>query len=222
MRNRTGRRDYGADDGFTLVELIVAVLIIGVITVPLGNVVLGHLRNADATTARLIESHDVQIASAYWAQDAASIGTRSTTSPYPLSQSIETGVAYNSGLYPCGPAGTPNAIARLAWDNFSGAGAATVVRVAYVVEQTTELHRLRCEGPAATPLNFTVVSDVILAHDLDPSAPPTVACLGTSGVNCAAAPAVPTKVTLHLILKDPNNHDAAYDVALTGQRRQSS
>jgi len=84
------------------------------------------------------------------------------------------------------------------------------------VSGQTELHRLRCEG---SPV---VVSDVILAHDLDPSTPQTVACLGTSGANCAAAgPAVPKSVTLTLTIKDPKNLGGAYVVRLTGQRRQS-
>ena len=91
MRSLIARRGPAADDGFTLVELIIVILIIGVITVPLGNIVLGYLRNADETTARMLESHDAQIASAYWAQDVASIGVRSPTSPNPLTQSVETG-----------------------------------------------------------------------------------------------------------------------------------
>jgi prepilin-type N-terminal cleavage/methylation domain-containing protein len=219
MRSRPRLHGSGADGGFTLVELLVAVVILGIITVPLSNVVIGYLRNADATTARLIESHDVQIASAYWAQDVASIGTRSAGPAYTFTQSVEKNVTYDSGLHPCGPLGTPIAIARLAWDDFDAGGAKTVVSVAYVVKPTaagpTELHRIRCDG-SPTP------SDVMLAHDLDPSTPPTVGCLGTSGDDCTAAPAVPTKVTLHLTLKDPNNHDTAYVVDLTGQRRQSS
>jgi len=230
MRSRTELRGSGGDDGFTLIELLVAIAIVGIITVPLSNVVIGYLRNTDATTARLLESHDVQIASAYWAQDVASMGTRSTTNPYALTQSVETGVAYSSSLYPCGAAGmTP--IVSLAWDDFSGAGAspqvlvATQVRVAYVVQaasgQTalTELHRLRCNGSAV------VVSDVTLAHDLDPSTstPAAVAC----STDCTGAPAVPpvppvpNTVTLTLTLKNPGNPGAAYVVPLTGQRRQS-
>lgn len=200
-------------DGFTLIELLVAIVILGIITVPLGSVVIGYFRNTDATTARLIESHDVQIASAYWAQDVASIGVRSTTSPFAFKQSVETGVAPTAGLYPCGAAGTP--IVRFAWDDSSGPGVtATLVRVAYVVQTVSgqkELHRLRCEGSAA------VVSDVTLAHALDPSTPPALWCSTT----CTASPAVPKSVTLTLSIKDPKNLGGAYVVTLAGQRRQS-
>jgi prepilin-type N-terminal cleavage/methylation domain-containing protein len=214
VRTRSGQGGGVGDGGFTLIELLVAVVIMGVITVPLSNVVLDYLRHTDVTTGRLIESHDVQIASAYWAQDVSSLGVRSTTSPFALQQSVEVGVAYNAGLYPCGVAGTPSATVRLAWDDSGAPGAATVVRVAYVVQTVsgqTELHRLRCEGSAA------VVSDVTIAHDLDSSAPPALTCPST----CTAAPAVPTAATLQLTLRDPENVDVAYPVALTGQRRQS-
>jgi len=206
MRMRRGA------DGFTLVELLVAIVILGIITVPLSNVVIGYFRNTDATTARLIESHDAQISSAYWAQDVASIGTRSTTAPYPLNQSVWKGA---SSLYSCSTAGTP--IVSLAWDDFTSTGTRTVVQVVYVAQTVsgqTELHRVRCQGSPA------MVSDVTLAHDL--STTPTVAC-GTSGVdnNCAAAPDVLKFVTLTLTIKDPKNPGAPYVVNLTGQRRQS-
>lgn len=209
MRSTTELRCPRTEDGFTLVELIIAIVIMGVITVPLADVVLGFMRNADATTARLLESHDVQIASAYWAQDVASFGARSTVSPYALTQSVELNVAYGSSLYPCGTAGT-TPIVTLAWDDFTGPGAATLVRVAYVV-QAGELHRLRCNGSAV------VVSDATLARTLDPSTPPVVDC----STACAAAPAVPNTMTLTLTLKDSGNSFDAYVVSLAGQRRQS-
>jgi prepilin-type N-terminal cleavage/methylation domain-containing protein len=200
----------GNDRGFTLVELIIAILIIGVITVPLANIVIAYLDSTDTTTARLLESHDAQMASAYWAQDVASIGTRSTTNPYPLTQSVETGVTFGSSRFPCGTAGT-TPVVTLAWDDFTGPGASTLDRVAYVVEQSTELHRLRCNGSAA------VVSDVTVAHDLSATTAPKVTC----STSCSGAPAVPTKLTLTLTLTDPTSTDGPYVVALTGQRRQS-
>ncbi len=216
MMSGTGPRSPGADDGFTLVELIIAVLIMGVITVPLGDVVIGFLRNSDATTARLLESHDVQITSAYWAQDVASIGIRSPTSPYPLTQSVETGVPYASSQFPCGKdiKAKTTPIVTLAWDDSIAPDDTTLVRVAYVVQTVagqSELHRLRCQGSAI------VLSDVTLARSLDPSTPPEAKC----STDCAAAPEVPATVKLNLTLKDPNNHDGPYAVLLTGQRRQS-
>ena len=202
-------------DGFTLVELLVAIVILGIITVPLSNVVIGYFRNTDATTARLIESHDAQISSAYWAQDVASIGTRSTTHPYLLNQSVSLGSDgwTDPTRFVCGVAGTP--IVRLAWDDFTvdpetKVVTTTLVQVAYVLTTPTELHRLRCNGSAA------VVSDVSLAHYLDK--PPAVTC--TTPTDCEAT-TVPTTLTLTLTLTDPTNSNGTYVVPLTGARRES-
>ena len=87
------RRRLSPDDGFTLVELVVTVGILGIIVVPLTGVVLAYLRNTVDTEARLTESHDVQFAAAYWQRDVASIGVRSNTydtasHSFPLAQSV--------------------------------------------------------------------------------------------------------------------------------------
>src|SRR5438067_725161 len=114
MRRREG--------GFTLIELLIVVVIIGVITVPLGNVIIGFLHNTDATNARLSESHDVQIAAAYFAQDVESIGTRTTVDPLDpqLNKSVEKDITYNTGSYPCGLSSTPTVAVRFVWDDIAG------------------------------------------------------------------------------------------------------
>lgn len=210
MTNRT-------EAGFTLIELLLAVTILGLIAVPLGNVMIGFLHNSNATTGRLAESHDAQISAAYFAQDVASLGARDwadTVTPYGYLQSVELDAPATFGLYPCGT-GLPNAVIRLAWDDYpNGASAPPVqTRAAYLVETVggrQQLHRITCAG------NATPVTDVILAHDLvSASAACATSCAGTGN-------ALPRRITLALTIADPQSlAGSSYSVTLTGDRRQS-
>jgi prepilin-type N-terminal cleavage/methylation domain-containing protein len=206
------RRD---ERGVTLVEVLVAIVVIGIIVVPLGNALLTYLRHTDEVNRRLSESHDAQIAAAYWAQDVQSVGTRDWSAhPFPLVASIEQNAPVGGGLYPCGLVGTPNAVVRFAWDDPANAsGTPSVVRVAYVVMTSggeRQLRRITCVG------NATPTSTLVLAHNVDPSFTPTVTC----STACGSAPAVPQSVTMTLRIRDPANA-TAFTVTLTGQRRQS-
>jgi len=70
------RRLSSDDRGFPLVEMLVAIVVLGVITVPIGNVVISALKHTDDTSSRLTESHDAQLSAAWFAQDVANFGTR--------------------------------------------------------------------------------------------------------------------------------------------------
>ncbi len=207
----TARRAVADDSGFTLVELLLVIVILGVIMVPLANMMLGALRQTNQSQSRLAESHDAQLAAAYWASDVASLGTRSDDDPLDpqLVTSIETNVAYNAGSYPCGTAGTPNAVVRFAWDEATGPTTPTLVVVAYVVKPNgavSTLHRLRCNG------SNTPASDTVLAHDL--VAAPTVQCDG----GCSGAPKF---ASMQLTIHDPQNREPTnYVITLSGNRRQ--
>jgi prepilin-type N-terminal cleavage/methylation domain-containing protein len=214
------RRNAGSDAGFTLIEMLVTVVVLAIIALPLAQVLLAYLRNTDATSARMSESHDAQISSAFFAQDVQAVGVRgdfTTTAEPALVQSIETGVAAGGGLYPCGTGGTPAAVVRFAWDDYSGPAASnrTQTRVAYVVDGP-ELHRILCDGSGA------VLADVTIAHDLvSPSA--TVACADAAGspTSCTSS-TVPETVSLVLTIQDPESGSSSpYEVTLTGQRRQT-
>lgn len=203
-----------SDAGFTLVELLIAIVIIGIITVPLGNVIISYLRNSDQTNAWLSESHDVQIAAAYFSQDVASVGVRGDDAA--LVQSIETNAPAAGGLYPCGTTGT--ALVRFAWDQYTVGSDApegllpTTVVAAYVVTADSgrnQLHRVYCDGSTA------VTSDVVLVHNLDSV---SVTCEPT---DCTAYPNVPERVKLQLTVKAPGSTDSPYTITLTGQRRQT-
>jgi prepilin-type N-terminal cleavage/methylation domain-containing protein len=195
------------DDGYTLVELLVAIVIIGVIVAPIANAVIGYLHNTDTTAARLNESHDQQIAAAYWQQDVSSIGVRSSTYDqashnFPLQQSV-------NNAFPCSPA-PAGPLVTLSWNQYDSSGSATLNSVAYYRDGTaTQLLRVHCTGS-------TVDSTATLAHDLDPAVTPTVQC---DGAACTST--VPAAMSLELAVKDPSGKGQPYTVKLTGQRRQT-
>jgi prepilin-type N-terminal cleavage/methylation domain-containing protein len=201
----------GRDAGFTLIELLITITIMGVITVPLGNLVISYFQNRVQVTARLSESHDAQIAAAYFAQDAASVGRRDSSNV--LQQSVWAG-STTGAPYSCGTGGTP--VLLLAWDQFDNSGGKTTIEVAYRTDGTgSQLLRYSCPGPSASQVSTTVMHDLVSA---------TVGC-PTSATNCGDNPGVPTQLKVTLTIKDPTDSetDASkyYTVTLSGQRRQT-
>ncbi|MEV8514983.1 prepilin-type N-terminal cleavage/methylation domain-containing protein [Dactylosporangium sp. NPDC051484] len=204
------RRD---ERGLTLVEVLVAIAILGIIIIPLGNALLSFIRNTDDTTRRLSESHDAQIMAAYFAQDVQSVGVRDWEKDgFPLKQSIFPNVDYNSLAYnspadKCGADDTPKAVVGFAWNN---RGTSETVRVSYVVKTVgteRQLHRIRCVGSLA-PVN------IVLARNVVDATPPDCSAV------CSAAPKVPQSVTLTVTIKASGGQQPLI-VTLTGQRRQT-
>jgi prepilin-type N-terminal cleavage/methylation domain-containing protein len=219
------------DTGVTLIELLIAIVLLGVVTAPLANVAVVYLRTSDATVARLAESSDAQLVGAYFGRDVASIGVRDTTSLYdpPLTQSVDdTNSA--SWPYPCASTGT-TPVVRFAWDEYDSTDPSHPVvirvRVAYVLDNgNTELRRLKCAG--------STTSNLLLARDLDPCSPDCkdpkppaiVTCSSTCtgpvpGCEPPCPPPVPAAVTLTLTIKDSANRGSGYTITFTGQRRQT-
>jgi len=207
--------DDRRDAGFTLVELLIAMVILGVIIVPLGNAIIGFIRNTDATSDRLALSHDAQISAAYLARDVAAVGLRDyTVSGTPFLPSIQLNAGYDAGGRICGTPATPTALLRLLSDDWDDTGTTPVVRtdiVAYYLTPpsggVSELHRISCTGPA------TSGPDIVLAHNVDPTTP-SLNCSST----CDAA-TVPQQVTLSF--RVTKTSVGAYPITLTGQRRQT-
>ncbi|MEU0093483.1 prepilin-type N-terminal cleavage/methylation domain-containing protein [Kribbella sp. NPDC006257] len=205
-----------SEGGFTLVELLVAIAIIGIITIPLSGTIVSALKNSGTTQDRMALSHDAQLSSSYFARDVAGVGIRDydnvNGNSLPFKASIQLNAAYNQGGYSCGPAGTPTAALRLlsdAWDPAHSMTAPETVVVAYylkTVAGSTELHRLKCSG-SDTPF------DVLIAHNVKPGS-----VTATCSSSCEAA-AVPDEITLRLTATRPSVGD--YPITLNGQRRQS-
>lgn len=198
------------DDGFTLVELLIAIVILAVITVPLADAVIGVLHNQDETEDRLALSHDAQIAASYFAKDVAAVGIRNpdliNTGGMHF-QSIWRGAAHDAGGQQCGPGAVAQDV-RLMSDNWDAPDSVTTHVVAYYLKPgTTELHRVKCTG-SAPPF------DVVVAHHVDPNTAVTVECSST----CEDTPP-PRQVKLMFTVTLPSVDP--YEITLVGERRQT-
>lgn len=207
-RLRAARR---RDEGFTLVELLATVSIMGFVVVGLTGVVISYFKTTVDTQSRMTESQDVQFAAAYWQRDVASIGVRTydpATKDFLLQQSV--GVPSGCTL----PSGTT--VATLAWNELTSNDSTDngqMVTVSYVATgggAPYELVRVRCT-------DSNVDSTVEVAHSLNalPSLTCDVACTGSGN-------AVPRLVNLALSVLDPEgNGTVALTATLTGERRQT-
>ena len=202
------------DAGVTLLELIVAVVLMGVITLPLANFVMAYLANYSQTESRMSDSHDVQISAAYFSQDVANDGMRND-SLAPVQSVWTTG--FPAGY--CGHSLGGTALLLLMSDDpmvpvSGGTATDSIDSVAYVAVATA-LHRVACT-------NGVLQSDTTVVHNLvypDAANPSPVTCPATAAACAAGSP--PAMVNLQLSLRAPAD-GAVSHVTLTGQRRQST
>src|SRR2546428_5417273 len=99
---------WGGEQAFTLIELIIAIAITGVIVSAIAGALIVSFETTNVTQQRLAESHDVQITSAYLANDVQSARTVTSSSGGTCSGATTKLItfAYASGKaeYSCGTA----------------------------------------------------------------------------------------------------------------------
>lgn len=187
------------DDGFTILELIIAMLIMGVVLAPLATAFFITVGTTKTTSQTVKDSSDAQLLSSFFADDVASADTVSRATS-------------------CGGA---NTVVQLQWID----GAITR-QVAYVtVEDTateTELHvapvyrlnRVTCDAPGATTTNPVARSLSVL---------PVLRC---DAATCPVGAAKPRSVSLQLdeygAQSEGQAPDAHYVFTVQGTRRVNS
>ena len=134
--------------GFTMVELLVGMSLLGIVSAALVTTISIGLRTADDTRERISESRDAQLVASYFIADAQSASDVSTS---------DTACA---GTSP---------IVRFRWTD--GGAQKDVAYVARTVGDERRLTRMTCiDGASATLLD--------VAHALSPTTQPVVSCPG--------------------------------------------
>ena len=200
------RKRLAADGGYTLIELLSTVIILGIIVLPLGNFMLAYLQNSTDTRDRIADSHDIQIATAYFSEDVANMGVRDSSGNLQAS-------AWTSATSPYCGSGAGSLVLLLSWSavNTTTVGGVTTettpkVSSAAYVNESGALHRVYCDSGNST------VSDTTMAHNF---AGATVVCDTTcSGVT------PPATVTLNLSIASTGDRTAPDPVPLIGHRRK--
>ncbi|HSX66083.1 prepilin-type N-terminal cleavage/methylation domain-containing protein [Nocardioides sp.] len=211
LRRGPGR---GRDEGFTLIELVMSVSILGIIIVPLTGVVIEYFLVDADTRARLSESTDQQFISTYWQQDVSSLGKRSfapgATDPVPSATSVEFGPVTGCGS----SAGT--VVVRFSWTEFEVGASdpalawSSVAHEAAYVKSGTELSRVRCRGGVEE-------SPLRMAHNLDGA--PVVAC---DPDPCPTGATLPRSISMTFTVRDvaTSTSSIGYTTTVTADRRQ--
>lgn len=161
MLSRTG------DDGFTLVELLISVTILGLVLSALSGVTFVTLRTAAATDTRFDESNDLLRAAAYFAGDVMG------------AQSVAVSATPRCGT-------DSSAVVEFLGQDFTDDSSLTTTTtvVTYVVRTVgtppvLQLRRLACAVATGSPTYpLTPVTDVAVVRQLSPTAP---------AVNCGTA-----------------------------------
>ena len=167
---RTPRRPRRDEAGFTLVELLVAIAILGVISFVLTESLILGLKTTDGTIAKVSRSAGIQLLEPYFTADARSAELVSTTDP---------------------SCATDPVILHLTWTEQG-----TTQAVSYSLDPVgggeQDLIRWSCSG-AGSPVRRVLGH---LTHDPAGPQPVTAAC---DDVLCPAAPpAAPAAIALSL------------------------
>jgi prepilin-type N-terminal cleavage/methylation domain-containing protein len=195
------------EEGFTLIELLLVVAISAVIVFPMGAALMGILHNSDATTRRMTQSHDAQMATAFFPNDV---------------QSSDVSPTVTSSDARCDKGGNTPVI-RFEWTDYTAGGSLGVYNlVVYSTEPGAVgvaplLRRRFCQGATYGGLNATPLNDMVVVRYLSSSITPSVC--GTAGGLTACGTAQPAGSVVLSIVEQPVTQQTTYAFQVSGVRR---
>jgi prepilin-type N-terminal cleavage/methylation domain-containing protein len=139
------RRDSG---GFTLVEMVMAVAILGIMSTSIGVVAVVMFRTMNQTQNRLDETRGPRFASVYWIPDVASAETVNPASTDAPAR--------------CGPTGE---LVTLRWDDYKTGVTTVSYATSTAADGKLRLVRRFCQAGSTTPTRTTVIAPSIAATD---------------------------------------------------------
>jgi prepilin-type N-terminal cleavage/methylation domain-containing protein len=191
------------DDGFTLVELVMAIAILGMIMTAVATMLMTSLGANRQSDRRLDDSTDFQFALSYFADDVQ--GTEFGDVGQPLH------------CHPTAVGAESTGVMELTAYTFDDAGNARFTLTAYVLRtvvdatgSTRELHRVRCSGPDLG--NLTHDAETIVARHLSTTIAPSLTCRSaTAQVPCFSMGLESVQLTL--------TQASGFSYSLLGTRR---
>jgi len=190
------------DAGFTLIELLVSVVILGFIVAALSTALIAVIHNTNGTSQRLAESHDAQVAAAYFGNDVQSAAVTGTVVP-------------GNPLYDpsCNdPVAGSVSVVEFRWWEYDASARASYNLAVYSTEPAAGvgtqplLRRRFCQQPFGGALSLK--SDATMAHVLSASTAPSFC---SSPSPCAGQPSNAVALTV--------TEASGYQFVVSGVRR---
>jgi type II secretory pathway pseudopilin PulG len=190
------------EGGYTLIELLIAVVLLAMITGALGTSFVTAINASQTNTQRVRESADAQLVAAFLVRDAQAAGgsdpVTGTTDPT-LGVSLTDAASCT---------GTGDLVARFKWVDRSSSGARARVVTYYYDAAATQLVRHSCTDGVEQPI-------VTLGNHIGASPAPSATCHPA-----AACPGLPETIDVTISERnEPQNAPTPYTYTLSAQVR---
>lgn len=159
------RRAQDPDAGFTLIEVVVSIVLLGIVMVPLTAAFIQGLRRSGEVSDRLARSADLQRITSFWTRDVGNVDSDGVNSTFP--DPDRPGQFITEICNAADPAENGTHVVSLRWDGKVEGATPKIATWALVGEgKDTQLKRRLCEGGAL--VETATMADAFAVDGLDP------------------------------------------------------